>query len=233
MRLGIMQPYFFPYLGYFQLMNAVDQYVLYDNIEYTKKGWINRNRILLNGQPHIFTLPLKKDSDFLSISQRSVASDSGKEIGKILGQIKASYCKAPHFKTIFPLVEQVFLFEDRNLFKFIFNSITRVREYLNISTPIHIASEIDIDHSLKGKNKVMAICKQLHANVYINPIGGTELYDVNVFGEGGILLKFHSMNDISYKQNGNDFVQSLSIIDVMMFNSRDEINLLLNEYLLT
>lgn len=232
MRLGIMQPYFFPYLGYFQLMNSVDNYVVYDNIQYTKKGWINRNRILLNGLAHTISLPLQNDSDFLNIDQRRIANDSDKQIGKILGQIKSSYSKSPYFDDVFPLLESIFLYEDKNLFNYILNSIEVLKGYMGIQTPLFISSMIDIDHSLKGKDKVIALCKQLNAEVYVNPAGGTELYDKAEFSDNGISLKFHSMDSICYKQNGDGFVESLSIIDVMMFNSKVEIGLLLNRYTL-
>lgn len=232
MRLGIMQPYLFPYLGYFQLLNAVDQFVLYDNIEYTKKGWINRNRILLNGEPHVFSLPIKKDSDFLNVDQRFIAENAHKEIGRILGQIKSAYSKAPCFKEVFPLVEQIFTYEEKNLFNFIFNSIRKINSYLSIPTPLVVSSHIGIDHTLRSKDKVISICKNLAADTYINPIGGLELYDKEEFARNGITIQFHSMNDVYYEQRSDPFVKSLSIIDVMMFNSRDQIGALLRDYTL-
>ncbi len=83
MKLAIMQPYFFPYIGYFQLINTVDEFVVYDNIEFTKKGWINRNRILVNGKDEYITLPIKKDSDFLHVKDRFLAETWSKDSAKM------------------------------------------------------------------------------------------------------------------------------------------------------
>ena len=84
MKLAIMQPYFFPYIGYFQLIKSVDEFVIYDNIQYTKKGWINRNRILVNGTDYLISLPLKKDSDYLNVVDRQLAESWEKDRTKLL-----------------------------------------------------------------------------------------------------------------------------------------------------
>src|SRR5436190_5443164 len=132
MRLGIMQPYFMPYIGYWQLLALVDTFVIYDNIQYTKKGWINRNRFLQNGKDALFTLPLKKDSDFLDVSKRFLADDFDRN--KLLNQLSASYRKAPQFKTVFPLITSIVNAEHRNLFDYIHDSIQRTAEFLAIRT---------------------------------------------------------------------------------------------------
>ena len=223
MKIAIMQPYFFPYIGYFQLMNAVDEFVIYDNIEFTKKGWINRNRILVDGKDTYITLPLKKDSDFLNVKERYLAEIWLTERKKMLNRIIESYRKSPHFNTVYPIIEKCFLFEEKNLFQFILNSINAINEYLGISTSLIISSSIPIDHQLKAENKVVGICKSQNADSYFNPIGGTELYNKDDFKKEGINLFFLKTGDIKYKQFHNDFVPFLSIIDVMMFNSREEI----------
>ncbi|MDO9185604.1 MAG: WbqC family protein [Bacteroidia bacterium] len=223
MKLAIMQPYLFPYIGYFQLMNAVDEFVIYDNIEFTKKGWINRNRILVNGKDAFITLPLKKDSDYLDVKERYLAEIWPTERKKMLNRIIESYRKSPYFNTVYPKFENCFLFEEMNLFKFIFNSINVIKEYLGISTSLIISSTIPIDHQLKAENKVVVICKTRNADSYINPIGGTELYNKDDFKKEGINLFFLKTSDIKYNQFNNDFVPFLSIIDVMMFNSVEEI----------
>ncbi len=227
MKLAIMQPYFFPYIGYFQLLNAVDEFVIYDNIKFTKKGWINRNRILVNGKAFHITIPLKNDSDYLDIRERYLAEIWSLEKKKMLNKITASYIKAPQFNVVFPLVEKCILFEETNLFNFILNSLNQIKVYLEIRTPIIISSTISIDHKLKAENKVIALCKARKANMYLNPIGGTTLYDKNQFSNEGIDLRFLKADEISYKQFNNDFVPSLSIIDVMMFNSKE----IIKEYL--
>jgi hypothetical protein len=230
MKAGIMQPYFLPYLGYFQLMNACDQFVVYDNIQFTKKGWIHRNRMLLNGKDMMFTLPLKNDSDYLNVDHRFLGENYGKEKAKILGQIKSSYSKAPLFKTVFPIIEDIFNDEERNLFRFIFNSLKKLCNYLDITTPLIVSSTLPIDHSLKGKYKVMAVIKELGADTYLNPIGGMELYSKEEFAENGITLQFHKMKAIVYPQFSNEFIPFLSILDVMMFNDKTTIQGLLKEF---
>lgn len=224
MKIAIMQPYFFPYIGYFQLMNAVDEFVIYDNIEFTKKGWINRNRILVDGKDTYITLPLKKDSDYLNVKERYLAEIWPTERKKMLNRIIESYRKSPHFNTVYPIIEKCFLFEEKNLFQFILNSIDAINGYLGISTSLIISSSIPIDHQLRAENKVLGICKSQNADFYINPIGGTELYNKDDFKKEGINLFFLKTGDIKYKQFHNDFVPFLSIIDVMMFNSKEEIN---------
>lgn len=230
MKLAIMQPYFMPYLGYWQLMNAVDTYVVYDNIQYTKKGWFNRNRILLNGKDYLFTIPLKKDSDYLDVRERAVAEDFNKN--KLLNLYKEAYRKAPNFDTFFPILEKIVQCEGTNLFKYLYNSITTIKNLLDIKTDIIISSNIDIDHSLKGKDKVIAICKQLGATEYFNAIGGQALYSKEEFQRNGIDLRFLKSCLPPYPQFKNAFVEGLSIIDVLMFNPREEIAKMLNEYTL-
>lgn len=230
MKLAIMQPYFFPYIGYFQLLQAVDEFIVYDNIEFSKKGWVNRNRILVNGKDGYISLPLKNDSDYLDIVNRSLADVWKIERKKMSNRISESYRKAPYFKSVFPLFEQCLAFEDVNLFRFILNSLSTTKTYLQISTPLIVSSEISINHSLRSEDKVLALCKARGADTYINPIGGVGLYDKTRFKQEGITLNFLKANNIQYAQFSNDFIPFLSIIDVMMFNSVEEIRALLNQY---
>jgi len=221
MKIGIMQPYFFPYIGYFQLIKAVDVFVVYDNIKYTKKGWINRNRILQNGKDMMFSLPLKSDSDYLDVCERELAADFNRD--KMLNQINGAYRRAPYFEQTFPLVERVVRYEDKNLFRFLHNSIIATCKYLVIDTEIRVSSEIAIDHSLKNQDKVLALCEAFGASTYVNAIGGMELYSKETFLDKGIELKFIKSKPFEYTQFGNDFVAWLSIIDVMMFNPKEKI----------
>lgn len=228
MKIGIMQPYFLPYIGYFQLLNTVDKYVIYDNIQYTKKGWINRNRILQNGKDLLISIPLEKESDYLDVKERFISE--GFDRKKLLNQIRESYRKAPYVETVMPVMEGIINYDDRNLFDFIFNSVEEICRYLNINTEIIVSSTLNIDHSLKGQDKVIAISKELGATDYYNAIGGQELYNSDDFKKEDINLHFLSSNPIEYKQFNNDFVPWLSILDVMMFNSVDEIKEMLNNY---
>jgi hypothetical protein len=230
MKLAIMQPYLFPYLGYFQLINAVDKFVIYDNIQYSKRGWINRNRILQNGMDKLFTLPLKKDSDYLNVSERYLANNSIDARKKILRQIMHCYKRAPYFESVSPIIEKCFRHDDVNLFNFILNTVTSIVQNLFIRTPVINSSSINYESNLKGEKKVLAICKAMKADHYINAIGGIGLYDKEEFSSHGIQLTFLKTKPIEYKQFEHSFVPSLSIIDVLMFNSIEEIQDLLKDY---
>lgn len=228
MRLAIMQPYFFPYIGYFQLIAAVDTFIVYDNIKYTKKGWINRNRMLLNGKDAMFSLPVKRDSDSLDVCARELAADFNRD--KLLNQFKDAYRRAPYFAQTFPLIEQIVRHDDSNLFRFLHHAIVKTCDHLGITTEIRISSGIAIDHSLKNQDKVLALCGAVGASTYVNAIGGVELYAREAFREKGIELKFIRPKPFEYAQFGNEFVPWLSIIDVMMFNSTDVIKSCLDSY---
>ena len=211
-----MQPYVFPYIGYFQLIGSLDLFIVYDNIKYTKKGWINRNRMLQNGKDVMFSLPLKSDSDFLDVRDRELAADFNRD--KLLDQIGGAYRRAPYFAQTFPLIEQVVRYEERNLFRFIHHSLVRTCEHLGITTEIRVSSDIPIDHDLKNQDKVLALCEAVGADTYINAIGGMELYSKDKFRARGVELKFIKSKPLEYAQFGNEFVPWLSIVDVMMFN---------------
>lgn len=220
--IAIMQPYFCPYIGYFQLIRSADIFVIYDNIEYTKKGWINRNRILANGEAATFSIPIKKDSDYLTVRERVLADDFDRR--KLLNRIKGAYQKAPCFGDAFPIVERIVLCDETNLFAFVHHSVREICAYLDIATTIVKSSDVTIDHGLKNQDKVIAICKALDAKTYINPIGGQELYAKDAFGAHGLDLLFLQPQTIAYRQFDAALVPSLSIIDVMMFNDRQSIS---------
>lgn len=230
MKIGIMQPYFFPYIGYWQLINAVNKFVIYDNIQFTKNSWIRRNRILVDGKDKLFTLPIKNDSDYLDVRDRYLSEKYEDVRKKLLNQIKMAYKRAPQFEDVFPIIEECINFNNDNLFEYIYHSIIKVKKYLNINTEIIISSTINMNHSLKNKYRVIETCKVLKGDTYINPIGGVELYDREEFLQNGIELKFLQTNKFEYNQYKNIFVPNLSIIDVMMFNSLERIHEILNEF---
>jgi hypothetical protein len=216
MKLAIMQPYFLPYIGYFQVIAAVDQFVVYDNIKYTKKGWINRNRLLSHGTDAVFSLPLKSDSDYLDVRDRELAAQFDRK--KLLNQIEAAYRRAPEFESTFELVTRIVRYEDANLFRFILNSIVEICAYLEIGTEIRVSSTVNIDHDTKSQSKVIALCEALGATTYINASGGVDLYSKSDFEERGIELNFLQSSPVEYQQFGAPFVPWLSIVDVLMFN---------------
>ena len=231
MKLGIMQPYFFPYIGYWQLMNAVDKYVVYDDVNFIKGGWINRNRILVNGKPQYFNVQMKGASPFKLINEIEI-NNSEISINKNLKTIYMAYHKAPYFPKVNLLIEKILKNQNPNLAEYVINSIKCIAEYLNIKSEIIISSKISKNNELKNQDKVIEICKKLNATEYYNAIGGMELYSFDDFRKNAINLSFLKTNDISYKQFNNEFVPNLSIIDVMMFNSQEKIKAMLNDFTL-
>ena len=231
MKVAIMQPYFMPYIGYFQMIQAVDVFVVYDNIEYTKKGWINRNRILKNGEPDMISLPLAKGSDYEHVVQRQLAdSFHTKDKQKLHGRILELYRKAPFYNETAILLQGVFGSTETNLFGFIHQSIVAVCEHIGISTPIRISSSLDVDHQLRGEDKVIALCQAVNATHYINAIGGVELYSFDRFEKAGIELQFIQSMAKEYPQNCQAFVPWLSMIDVLMFCGKEQTKLQMNDY---
>lgn len=226
MRLGIMQPYFFPYLGYWQLLANVDKYVVYDDVTYIKGGWINRNNFLINGQKNLLTMRLEKASSYTLIKDIAIKDD----FVKFLKTIEMGYKKAPFFEDSFRLLKDICQCPDKKLGQFLFNSHIKICEYLGIDTELILSSSFEKHTELKGKDKVISICKQLGADEYINAIGGQELYDKKEFAENGIRLNFLQANLREYRQLKNEFVAGLSIIDIMMFNSKEEIKEMLNDF---
>lgn len=228
MKAGIMQPYFLPYIGYFQLIQAVDVFVIYDNIKYTKKGWINRNRYLASGREKPFSLPLRKGSDYLDVRDRMLAEDFDPE--KMLNGINEAYRKAPCHSLVMPVLRDIFLHEERNLFSYIRHAVTRICQYLGIDTPIMTSSQIPADHTLAGEQRVIAICREIGADTYINPPGGRTLYTPAHFSENGLQLKFIDPVLHPYPQLASDFTPGLSVIDVIMNNDQKMLTELLSKY---
>lgn len=222
-----MQPYFFPYIGYWQLMNAVDTYVVYDDVAYIKGGWINRNNILMNGTKNLLTIPLKDASSFKNINEIEIAlNDKTKD--KLLKTIAFAYSKAPFYNEIFPIIDKALSFSkisDVNI-----SAILSIKEYLEMNTEIIISSRLEKNNDLKAQDKVLHINKILNSTAYINAIGGQELYNKEDFAKEGIQLKFIKTNDIKYSQLKNEFVPNLSIMDVLMFNSPEHIKEMLEDY---
>ena len=214
-----MQPYLFPYIGYWQLINAVDVFVIFDDVSYIKKGYINRNSILLNGQGQRITLELIGASQNKLINEIEIRGNSK----KILRTIELSYSKAPYFKEIFPIIEEILNQEEKNLAKFIGYSLEKISNYLKIDTKFLYSSSIKKDNTLKAQNKILDICSKLDAKNYINTIGGVNLYDEDRFKKEGIDLNFLKAKIINYQQFKDEFISHLSIIDVLMFNDIDAV----------
>ncbi len=229
MKIGIMQPYFIPYIGYWQLINLVDKYVIYDDVNFIKGGWINRNRILVNGDIKYFNIPMSGASPYKKINEINVNNDN-RLVGKNIRVIEGAYKKAPFYEEVFPMVEQILRCGKNNISEYIEYSFHIIAGYLGITTEFIISSSLDKNCSLKGQDKVLDICQLLGATEYYNAIGGQELYSFDVFKKNGIILKFLETDEIKYKQFSSVFYSNLSIIDVMMFNPRETVQGMLDNY---
>lgn len=228
MTLAIMQPYLFPYIGYWQLIKAVDTFVIYDDVNFIKKGYINRNNILANGKEQNFTLELIGASQNKLINEIEVGNNSK----KLIKLINRNYIKAPYFEDIFPIIEDILNQNKKNIAKFIGYSLQQISNYIDIETNFIYSSNIEKDNTLKGQDKVLEICKILNASNYINAIGGQKLYNKEDFNVKNIELNFLETEFVEYKQFKNEFVAYLSIIDVLMFNSKQVVKNMLEKYLL-
>lgn len=229
MKLAIMQPYIFPYIGYFQLIKAVDKFVLYDDVNFINRGWINRNRILVNGKDSMFSIPLKDASQNKLINEINVNWDNNWK-SKFLKTIEQSYKKAPFYADILPIIEKTIEAGGGQFSSIIEQNLRLICEYLDIKTEIISSSSIYQNADKKAQERILDICLQEKANHYINPIGGLELYNKDIFAKENKTMNFIKSKSVEYKQFKNDFVPWLSIIDVLMFNSREEINKFLDNY---
>lgn len=226
MKVAIMQPYLFPYLGYYQLAAAVDRWVFYDDAMFIKQGFINRNSILVNGAAYRFSVPIRDQSSFRMINGHNAIPP----FDRILTTISKAYAKAPGFSRIFPIVASVLDGRETNIARMAGASLHAVFDYLGISIQSSWSSAIPGHQHLKGQDRVLAICKTLGASEYVNTIGGVELYDEATFATRGIRLRFHKMRPVSYLQGDFLFVPNLSMIDVLMQNDPERVISLLSEY---
>jgi len=231
MILGIMQPYFFPYIGYWQLINAVDQFIILDDVTFIKQGYINRNTIIAQNKSIRINLLLTKISSNKLILEHQI-NDNYVWKKKLLATIKQNYSKSKQFKTVYPLIENIINYDETNLSKYLLHQITKITKFLNINTEIGSSSTTYNIKDKKGQDKIIEICKKEKADTYINAIGGKELYDKKTFEMNSINLKFIKTNNIKYQQYTSDFTPNLSIIDVMMFNSPENIRSMLKQYTL-
>lgn len=221
-----MQPYFIPYIGYFQLIAASDVFVVFDDVNYINRGWINRNSILLDGKDHLITLPLSKASQNKLINEIEISDEENLNRKKLLKQIEFSYKKAPFFQEFFPVVEGFILNEKKNLVDYLVHSIVSICYYLEIEFNHVLSSAIAKDDEKKGQYKIAEICQKLGAKTYVNAIGGIDMYDRSFFAENGVDLRFISKQEIKYSQFGKEFAPNLSILDVIMFNGKNSASLI-------
>lgn len=227
----MMQPYIFPYIGYFQMIKAVDTFVFYDDVNFIKQGWINRNRILVNKKDFLFTIPLKKQNSFEWIKNTNI-NQKLYEVWqkKFLQTLEQNYKKAPFFNEVFKFVKETLSEKNETISELAINSIQKSVTYLDLRTVFQTSSESYQNRGMERQERLIDICKQENATHYINALGGQELYKKEDFQKEGIRLSFIKSNPIEYKQFKNEFVPWLSIIDVLMFNSKEETLKLLDNY---
>jgi hypothetical protein len=241
MTLGAMQPYLLPYLGFYQLIQAVDSYLICDDLQYTD-GWMKRNRSLLDckkAKPNFFGLPVKHAAQDLKINEREFSEQSPlSEKNKLLAYIDSIYLKAPHYQEHRDLLKAIILYPDNNVGHYNAYGIKAMANYLDINTKIIISSQVDDDdyhltlNSYSCQEMVLYLCKYHKANHYINALGGVALYDKSTFAQHDIVLNFIKMDTIRYQQYSKYFVEGLSIIDVLAFHTKEEVKELLNRYTL-
>ena len=229
MKLAIMQPYLFPYIGYFQMMHAVNMFVLLDDVNYIKQGWVNRNRILLNGKDHFLTVPIKNASQNKHIIETFIHDDNNWK-SKMLKTVEFAYKHAPNFNSVFPLVESIIKNPEKNISKFNLYSLTSIAKFLDIRTQIIDSSTIYKNSHLKAQDKIINICRQENKTQYINSYGGNSLYSKESFKANNIDLFFIKPGSFEYKQFSNEFIPCLSIIDTMMFVTKEKIQSKLSSY---
>jgi hypothetical protein len=230
MRIAVMQPYFFPYLGYYQLVNTVDLFIFFDDVNYIKKGWINKNNILVNGQAYKFTVPVKDASQNKPINNIELSEFINWRT-KFLKTVEEAYKKAPFFKDVFELINKILNQSYNSISELAKSSVKEVSLYLNLKTIFESSSDLPYAKNVEsGQEKIIDICRLKNAKYYVNPINGKGLYNKSEFESKGIQLHFIKMNELSYMQHSREkFIPSLSIIDTLMFNDKATILQLLNK----
>lgn len=213
--LAVMQPYFFPYIGYWQLIHAVDCFVIYDDVNYIKRGWVNRNRLLINGKPTYITVPLHQASQFKRICETTL-QPSPFWRDKLVKKIEMSYRKSPCFAEVFPIVENLIHYETNSLADYLAHQLQTLAAFMGIKTEFVSSGDRYANGHLSGQIRVLDICKSEGAATYINSKGGQTLYDTKIFQNEGINLRFIAMLALPYKQRTSEFVPDLSIIDALM-----------------
>lgn len=224
-----MQPYFFPYIGYFQLLAAVDKFVIYDDVEWSRGGWINRNRIQRNGNIHYVGVPVQKGRSSANINEQLISGSVCKNRTDFLRKIEAAYSRAPQYGAVYEMLSSGYSDESDRLVDLLESTLRSCCAYLEIDTPLVRSSELQMP-VMPPQERVLCFCSELNATTYINASGGRQLYDVDVFEKHGVELKFLHSQPREYSQQTDVFNSMLSIIDVMMFNSISEIKTHLSSF---
>jgi WbqC-like protein family len=233
MKIAIMQPYIFPYIGYFQLINAVDKFIFYDDVGFIKQGWINKNNILLHKNKHTFTIPVQNISSFTNIKNTLISEKPTHWNTKLSETLKQAYKKAPYYDDVSPIVDKILRgCLNRSIGDVATESIESVLDYIGLKKTLTHSFETYNNTHLKLAERVVDICRQERADTYINAIGGQAFYTKDFFKEHEINLNFIKPNLTIYPQNTPEFVAGLSILDVMMYNEPAQIKVMLDYYTL-
>ncbi len=227
MILAVNQPYFLPYIGYWQLINAADLFLIGDDYQYRKRSWINRNRIMVRGKAVWFCVE-KKNTGSMQMCNEMYMSSINRT--KKLHLLYDAYHRAPHYEEGLRLIEEILDCDEIVLSEYLLHSIRTVCTYLGINTPIGRTSDYPGNSSYKREYRIYDMCHRIGADTYINPVGGMQLYDFADFRKQGITLKFLKADEITYRQFDNIFLPNLSILDIIMFNSREEIISMLDRF---
>jgi hypothetical protein len=215
MKLAVMQPYFMPYIGYWQLLAAVDKFIVLDDVAFIRRGWIHRNRLLVNGAPHLFTIPVRDASQNKLICEIELANYQEWCI-RFAKTLKQNYGRAPHYAVTMELMEPIFVCTETNLSRFIMNATQCIIKRFDISTQLVMASENNDNRELAGQQRIIDFCQAEKASSYLNLQGGMQLYERHSFAAAGIQLDFLVPDEIQYSQQEPGFVPWLSVIDILM-----------------
>lgn len=233
MKLGIMQPYFFPYIGYFSLIKYVDKFILFDTPQYISHGWINRNRILnQNGEAKYITVPIQKASQNTKILDVKI-DNTKKWKESILGSLTVYKRKAPYYEVIEKLVKKILTSSGNNMTELNYTALIETCYYLGIKTPIEIYSGMNVElrEEIKAPDEwALNITKELGYKVYVNLPGGQSFFDKRKYEKENIRLEFIENSLPVYIQRIGHFEKGLSIIDVMMFCDVNSISEMLDDY---
>lgn len=229
MIVALMQPYFFPYIGYFQLMSAVDCFVFYDDAQYMKGGWVNRNRILYDGAPGWWTHPIVREDYRLPIRQRRYARSPARTTA-LLAKLDGAYRTAPQFAPTVAMATEYLDNDLETVSAFNQAHLEGIARRLGIDCTFVPSSQLDYDRALGAQSRVIDLCRRLGASAYLNAMGGSALYDAGEFARRGLELGFVHPEVTTYPQLDRPHVPFLSIIDVLMFNSVEQASALLGRY---
>jgi hypothetical protein len=251
MKVAINQAYFFPYIGYFQLIESVDKFIIYENVSFRRRSWITRNRLLnyASGEPFFFRVSVKKKSSYSLMKEVNISDRFPEERRYLLEVLSHNYSKAPYFKEVFGLLSYVLhKNKEKSIHDFNAEIIKELCEFIGITTCIqsdnrhyrYMETELDFIYNSTTKNlnipldkkvyRILDMCQFEKADTYINLPGGQELYDTNFFKEKNVALNFLNVPKVKYSQFKNDFVPHLSIIDVLMHNGKTGTKSLIENY---